>query len=58
MPTKNTNFITFTFAAIFLCAALILPGAASAQRRDHLNEAEVELVREAQAIDRRTEIFV
>ncbi len=55
MPSKNPKFIFFIFAAIF-CVALI--ALANAQgKRDHLTAAEVELVRDAQAIDARTEIF-
>lgn len=58
MSLEKSKFIfAFVFAAVF-CGCLISPSAASAQRRDNLTEAEVELVREAQAIDARTEIFV
>lgn len=57
-PNKDTKFIFYIFTALF-CVVSILPAAANAQgKRDHLTEAEVELVRDAQAIDQRTEIFV
>lgn len=36
---------------------LCLPGESSAQRRDHLTEAEAELVREAQEIDKRIDVL-
>lgn len=55
MPSKNLKFIFFIFAAIF---CLVSTSTASAQgKRDQLTAAEVELVRDAQAIDARTEIF-
>lgn len=57
MKNKNLRFVLFATAAIF-CAALFFPDSANAQRRDHLTEAEGELVREFQEIDRRTEVFV
>lgn len=57
MSSKNSKFIFFIFAAIF-CAAMISPTGAIAQKRDSLTAAEIELVRDAQAIDARTEIFV
>jgi len=42
----------------FFCIALLFPFSANAQRRDHLSEMETELVRDAQAIDRRTEVYI
>ena len=56
----NNNFLKFPFfaAAIFFCFSLFFPVSANAQRRDHLTEQEGELVREAQEIDRRTEVYV
>jgi acyl-CoA reductase-like NAD-dependent aldehyde dehydrogenase len=41
-----------------LLALAYLTAATTAQRRDHLTPAEVELIRTAQALDKRTEIFV
>jgi len=37
---------------------MVFPTPAVAQRRDYLNEMEIELVRDAQMIDLRTEVFV
>lgn len=47
----------FVFTAL-IAFCLAAPFGASAQKRDHLSEMEVELIREAQEIDRRTEVFV
>ena len=49
---------TLKFIFLFFACSLLHAATANAQRRDHLNEMEVELVRDAQAIDARTEIFV
>ena len=57
MKNNNLRFIFFV-AAAFFCIASFFPFSANAQRRDHLTEAESELVREAQELDRRTEVFV
>lgn len=47
-----------TFAVIALtCLSMFLPAAAKAQKRDYLTNEEVELVREAQEIDRRVEVL-
>ena len=43
---------------ILLVAVYCSPFDVNAQRRDHLTEQEVELVREAQQIDLRTKVFV
>lgn len=49
----------FVSLLLLLVAYCFLPTAASAQkRRDSLTEAEIELVRDAQAIDARTAIFI
>ena len=46
--------------ALLICALLTsLPAhALTAPKRDHLTEQEVELVREAQALDKRTDVFI
>jgi acyl-CoA reductase-like NAD-dependent aldehyde dehydrogenase len=46
--------------ALFICALFSsLPAeAGNTLKRDHLTEQEVELVRDAQALDKRTEVFV
>lgn len=53
MTSKNLKFAFLIFAAV-----LAFFPSANAQRRDFLTETEVELVRDAQAIDQRTEVFV
>jgi len=51
------KFIVFAFSAFLIFSALnVLP--ASAQRRDYLNDEEIELVRDFQQIDQRIEILV
>lgn len=57
MTLKNLKS-AFVFLTAIFC--FISGGAqtADAQRRDHLSAMEVEIVREAQEIDRRTEVFV
>ncbi len=57
MKQNKIKFTLYAFTAFF-CIALLFPFAANAQRRDQLSEMESELVREAQEIDRRAEIFV
>ncbi len=51
------KFAIPVIAALF-CVASLLPFSANAQRRDQLSEIESELVRDAQEIDRRSEVFV
>jgi hypothetical protein len=51
---KYVTVFTFLFAGLQFFAA----HSVSAQRRDHLTEMEVELVRDAQEIDSRMDIFV
>lgn len=53
MPIKN-----FFFLFCFLLAAAALPFSANAQKRDHLTEKEADLIREAQELDRRTDVFI
>ena len=56
---KNNNFkyiAVFTF--LFVGLQFFAANSAFAQRRDHLTEMEVELVRDAQEIDSRMDIFV
>lgn len=49
-----TAFCLSLFAIVCLFSAL----SASAQRRDHLTEKEIEVVRDVQEIDRRMEVFI
>lgn len=57
MKQTKTKFAFYALTAFF-CIALLFPFSANAQRRDQLSDLESELVREAQEIDRRTEVFV
>lgn len=45
-------------ALIFACVLLAFGAQAQSQKRDHLTEQEVDLVREYQEIDKRIEIFI
>lgn len=49
--------VIFCLVASF-CLGLVFSTMVKAQRRDYLTEAEVELVREAQEIDRRVEVLI
>ena len=51
------KFAIFAVAAFF-CLILLFPFSANAQRRDQLTDMESDLVRDAQAIDLRSEVFV
>ncbi len=56
MKNIKTNIIfTFLFALLFITIAL---PPANAQKRDYMTDAESELVREAQEIDRRMDVLV
>jgi hypothetical protein len=56
---KNAKLIRLkTLCLILLAAAFLLPPDAEAQRRDHLTELEADLVREAQELDRRTDVYI
>jgi hypothetical protein len=57
MKQIKIKVIFYSVAVIFFIA-LILPLSANAQRRDQLSEMESDLVREAQQIDLRTQVFV
>lgn len=57
MKIKNLKR-AFLFLSLLVCWQSFAPNQIFAQRRDHLNEKEIELVRDAQAIDRRTDVFV
>ena len=53
--------ITRTLLALFLVlfvAPAFISGASTLQKRDHLTPQEVDLVKEAQALDKRIEVFV
>lgn len=54
---SNKIFRFFIFA-VLLAPVLALPFAAHAQKRDYLTEAEIEIVRDTQELDKRTAVFV
>jgi hypothetical protein len=53
----NKTKLTLTFFAAIFCLAMFFPLSASAQKRDYLTEAEIELVRDAQQIDLRVMVL-
>ena len=57
MKNKNLKF-AILILSLFVSIQMFSPTSAVAQRRDYLNELEIELVRDAQMIDLRTEVFV
>ena len=56
MNNKYRNFIFLTI--LFIGFQFFAASNASAQRRDHLTAAEIELIRDEQSVDRRMEVFV
>jgi hypothetical protein len=54
---RRSIFRAFCFA-IIVSGVLFGSSFARAQKRDHLNEQEIELIRDFQEIDKRIEIFV
>lgn len=50
--------ITRPLLLLLLVGLLFLASSATAQTRDHLTPQEVDLVKEAQVLDKRTEIFI
>lgn len=54
---KFRNSFLVLFAAIF-CLSVIFPTSADAQRRDHLTNEEIELIRNYQEIDKRMEVYL
>lgn len=57
MKLIKTKFVISSLAAIFL-VTLLLTVSANAQRRDQLSDLESEIVREAQEINFRSEVYV
>ena len=55
MNSKFFKFLVFAFLLLPLCGASF---SASAQKREHLTAAEIEIVRDAQELDVRTKVFV
>lgn len=54
---KNTKSLLFVLTALF-CLTLVFPPTSNAQRRDYLTDEEIELVRDANEIDKRIEVLV
>ena len=50
--------ITRTLFLLLLLSLLLFATTATAQQRDHLTPQEVDLVKEAQALDKRIEVFI
>lgn len=57
MKQNKLKFLLTGFV-VFFCLTFFLPDTINAQRRDYLNETEIELVSDAQEIDLRTKVFV
>jgi hypothetical protein len=55
---KKLTVKTLKFILPVVALFAFLPFAAEAQKREHLTEAEIEIVRDAQELDRRMEVFV
>jgi hypothetical protein len=55
---QNIKSFRSKLALSLLMLAIFLPLTVAAQKRDHLTEKEADLVREAQELDRRTEVFI
>lgn len=56
-PAGTSAFLAYVALAVSFLLAFP-PSAANAQRRDHLTDEEIELVRDVQELDKRMEIFV
>ena len=50
--------ITRTLSTLLLLGLILFAQTANAQRRDHLTAQEVDLVKEAQALDKRIDVFI
>lgn len=55
---KNNLKIALVLAVLLAALQLLAPVSSFAQRRDHLTEMEIELIRDEQSIERRMEIYV
>ncbi len=58
MNCKLRNCIQAAVSGLVLTLLMFDPGNAQSQKRDHLTEKEVDLIREMQEIDKRIEVFV
>lgn len=50
--------ITRTLSVLLFLGAMLFASTATAQQRDHLTPQEVDLVKEAQVLDKRIEVFI
>lgn len=55
---KNKLKIFFVLSVVFVFFQMIAPDSIFAQRRDHLTEMEIELIRDEQSIEGRMEIYI
>jgi hypothetical protein len=59
MNQRSQRTLTrFVLQTIFLAVSLLFAVSANAQKRDHLTDAETDLVRYWQELDKRTEVFI
>lgn len=54
----RTRLVVLTLIAFALVAADLTTATSSAQRREHLTPEEIELVRDNQELDKRTDVFI
>ena len=54
----NKSALSKSAALLALALLFVLPATARAQRRDHLTPQEVDIVRDNQELDKRTQVFV
>lgn len=54
---NNKLNLAISLLTVIFCVTLFFPAPADAQKRDYLTEQEIELVRDAQAIDQRMDVL-
>jgi len=57
-PARHTQLIQLTLRIVILAISVLFVAGVSAQTRDHLTDAETDLIRYWQEIDKRTEVFI
>jgi hypothetical protein len=57
-PARHTQLILLTLRIVILAISVLFVAGVSAQTRDHLTDAETDLIRYWQEIDKRTEVFI
>lgn len=50
--------ITLTFLLLLLSGSIVISNASTLQKRDHLTPLEIDRVKEAQALDKRIDVFI